>query len=129
MTDSPRLSRSDQPFPGAQSQVPGAHSGESDLLAAGEAGSTRLPLEVTAARSDQGWTIHLPVRAEHVTVSKRVFVRERVILHRNSVSDVQHVRTEIRREQLRVSTEGDPDVTRVGAVPTVAQETQPRIER
>jgi hypothetical protein len=111
MTDSPPLSRSDQPFPGAHSQVPGAHSGESDLLPAGAPASTRLPLQASAARSDKGWTIRLPVRAEHVTVSKRVVVRERVVIGRETFTEAQRVRADVRREEARLTTHGEARAT------------------
>jgi hypothetical protein len=55
--------------------------------------------------------VRIPVRAEHVTVSKVVVITERIVLRRNRVGDVAHVAAVVQREQLRVETEGQVSMT------------------
>ena len=69
-----------------------------------------LPLEASTDRSDQGWVVRLRVRAEHVTVSKQVVTTERVVLRRELVSDVAHVESPVKREQLHLETDGRVDI-------------------
>src|SRR5689334_4254174 len=94
----------DRPFPGAHSQVPGTR-GEPEARALDS-----LPLEATQSRSGERWTVRLPVRAEQVRVSKQVVVCERVLVHRRAVEDVAHVEDQVRREVLRVESEGEGEV-------------------
>jgi uncharacterized protein (TIGR02271 family) len=57
-----------------------------------------------------GWRIRLPVRAERIGVDREVVVYERVRVVRRPIEDVEHVETEIRREELRTTREGEPRV-------------------
>src|SRR5438128_7448498 len=102
----PESSTPDRPFAGAHSAVPGARSlpTASSELASG--GRRTLPLEAVPYGSPQGWAVRLAVRAEQVTVSKDVVVRERAVVRRAEVADVAQVGAEVRREELRTSTEG-----------------------
>ena len=105
----PESSSPDRPFPGARSQVPGAHAPSMETPAT----TRRLPLDAARSRSGQGWVIRLPVRAEEVMVTKEVVVRERVVLRRRELDDVARVEATVRRERLQVATTGPVDVVDV----------------
>jgi stress response protein YsnF len=97
----PESSASDQPFPRAHS-LPAESADDPHAGADGV-----LPLEGVPSSAGQGWSVRLPIRAEQVTVSKDVVVRERVLVRRREVADVAHVEAEVRHEELRTSTEGE----------------------
>ena len=105
----PESSSPDRPFPGAHSQVPGAHAPSVETPAT----TRRLPLGAARSRSGQGWVIRLPVRAEEVMVTKEVVVRERVVLRRRELDDVARVEATVRRERLQVAITGPVDVVDV----------------
>ena len=107
----PESTAPDRPFPGAHSQVPGAHDTPPDEPPPGSATPRLLPLEATRTIDGRGWLIRLPVRAEQVRVSKQVVVRERVSVRRQLVPGLARVQAEIRRERLRVDTSGDVRAT------------------
>jgi uncharacterized protein (TIGR02271 family) len=67
---------------------------------------TAAPLEGTPARSETGWRVHLPVRAEEVMIGKQTVVRERVVVNRKWVQGVERVDAVLRREQLHTATSG-----------------------
>ena len=69
-------------------------------------GRRTLPLAAVPATSPRGWAVRLAVRAEQVTVSKDLVVRERAVVRRAEVAVVAHVDAEVRREELQTSTEG-----------------------
>jgi uncharacterized protein (TIGR02271 family) len=69
-----------------------------------------LPLQATQTRTEQRWTVRLPVRAEQVNVSKQVVVRERVLVHRRAIEDVARVEGQVSREVLRLETQGEVEV-------------------
>ena len=100
----------DRPFPGALSQVPRLHAESDDVPATAAASWEQLPLEASRTPIGLGWTIRLPVRAEHVTITKEVVVREAVVLRRREVDDVARLDATVRREELRVETEGEVEV-------------------
>src|ERR671933_163409 len=106
----PVSSSPDRPFPGAHSQVPGAHAPPAETSATLPANPRRLPLGAARSRSRQGWVIRLPVRAEEVTVTKEVVVRERVVLRRREPDDIAPVEATVRRERLQVATAGPVEV-------------------
>lgn len=58
-----------------------------------------------------GWLIRVPLRAEQVTVHKRVYVVEEVDIQRELVDEVETVQDTVRRERLDVNTSGDLAVT------------------
>ena len=70
-----------------------------------------LPLQAHVETTPYSCTIRLPVRAEHVSVDKRPVVVEEVLVHTAQVDDSVRLEDTVRREQLRVETEGDVDVT------------------
>ena len=105
----------DRPFPGAHSQVPGAHEHGVTIPPASALPAPALPLEASRASSGLGWAVRLPVRAEYVTVTKAAVVRERVVVRRRFVPDGARVQTQVLRERLRVDTQGQVDVRRAGA--------------
>jgi hypothetical protein len=108
----PDTSPADGPFPGTHSQVPGAFARAGEAPATPSGGPLRqLALEATPEPNGWGWSIRLPVRAEQLTVTKQVVVRERVVLRRREVSEVAHLDTTVRREELRIQREGDVAVT------------------
>lgn len=74
-----------------------------------------LPLEAMQSRTDQRWTVRLPVRAEQVSVSKQVIVRERVVVHRRTVEDVARVDGQVSREVLRLETESEVELESIDA--------------
>jgi stress response protein YsnF len=57
--------------------------------------------------------IRLPVRAEDVTVTKEVVVRERVVLRRREIGDIARVEATVRRERLQAATAGPVEVVEV----------------
>src|SRR5437868_12769632 len=68
--------------------------------------SGQLPLEAQIERSAglhaAGWTIQLPIRAEHLTIEKQSVVYEQVTVRRGQIHEVQQIDASIRRERLRV---------------------------
>ena len=69
-----------------------------------------VPLEARIDAVGGGWTIHLPVRAEQVTVSKQTMVVEEISLRREQAQEIARPAATVRREELRVEPEGDVDV-------------------
>jgi Domain of unknown function (DUF2382) len=63
-----------------------------------------LQTEAVLERTDDGWSIRLPVRSEAIHIRKRVVVSERVLVHRVVRSEIEHLDATIRREKLRVDT-------------------------
>jgi hypothetical protein len=105
-------SPADRPFPGAYSQVPGAFARAAGTPTDQSAAPHRqLALEATPELSGSGWSLRLAVRAEQVTITKHVVVRERVVLRRRQLSEVARVDTTVRREELRIGREGEIVVT------------------
>jgi len=76
----------------------------------------QLPLEARVETSLRGTTIRLPVRAEHVTVEKRAVVVEEVHVRTAQVEEVAHLTDTVRREELRLETEGRLEVAQPGEV-------------
>ena len=70
-----------------------------------------LPIEAAPEFADHAWSVRLPVRAEQITVSKQVVVRERVSLSRRRVDEIARVEAELRRQELRITTSGPVEVT------------------
>ena len=70
-----------------------------------------LPLQARIEPAPRGWTIRLPVRAEHVRVEKQTFVAEEVVVRTRPVQDTVRVDETVRREEVRVETTGDVDPT------------------
>jgi hypothetical protein len=101
---------SDRPFPGAHSQVPHAQSGPGDSSIPVAEIPAPLPLNAVHERSEHGWVVRLRVHAERVTVGKKVFVSERVVLRRNVVDDVEHIEAVVQHERLRVETTGQVEI-------------------
>jgi uncharacterized protein (TIGR02271 family) len=62
-------------------------------------------------QSPEGVTIHLPVRAERVTVEKWPVVVEEVAVHTAQVQETAHLKEPVRHEELHVDTTGDVRVT------------------
>jgi len=116
-TDEERLpgeraeAEAEEPFPGAHSQVHGAHTPPTRPPDESVYGSGTLPLEADGRRTADGWLIRLPVRAEHVIVTREPFVRERVVLRKRMLDEVEHVEEIVRRERLRVELEEDDEHT------------------
>ena len=57
-----------------------------------------------------GEEIRIPVRKEHVTVEKRLVVKEEVTVGKRVVQGTERVGGEVRKEEVRVEREGDVDV-------------------
>ncbi len=108
----PESSPADRPFPGARPQVPQLHAQAADEPATAAAAPEQLPLEAAVASTGLDWIIRLPVRAEHVTITREVVVRETVVLRRRQVDDIARVDATVQREQLRVETEGQVEAHR-----------------
>jgi stress response protein YsnF len=98
----PRTEPPDVPFPGAHSQVTGRplQTHAPTTSAPGAAG--QLPLEASAASAERGWSMRLPVRAEHVAIVKETVVYERVAVRRRTINERARVDASVRREELRV---------------------------
>jgi len=67
-----------------------------------------LPLEAAVDAHAGGWSVRLPVRAEHVTVTKGSIVLEEVRILRAIHQETETVHASVRSEQLNV----DDDTTR-----------------
>ena len=65
-----------------------------------------LPIEGKAVLAPDGSTLHLPVRAEEITISKQSVVRERVLVQRKWIEEAARVDAVLRREQLRATKSG-----------------------
>jgi stress response protein YsnF len=106
----------DRPFPGARSQVPGARHEPATAAAprdpdARRPASSSLPLESAEVRSDGGWSVRLPVRAEQISVDKQVVVYERVQVRRHDVQDQARLQSSVRTEELRLAADGNARVS------------------
>jgi uncharacterized protein (TIGR02271 family) len=64
-----------------------------------------LPLEATPRWIEGGWSVHLPVRAERITLARESVVREDVRVTRRRVQEVARVQAVLRRETLRTTAE------------------------
>ena len=71
-----------------------------------------LPLDATCTRTEDGWLVTLPVRVERVELTRETVETEEVAIRREVVRDTERVRAELLREELRVETTGDAQVTR-----------------
>jgi uncharacterized protein (TIGR02271 family) len=71
----------------------------------------RLPLDANWTRSEDGWLITLPLRAERIEVTREAVETEEVVVRTEVVRDVERVQAEALREELRVETRGDAGVT------------------
>lgn len=75
-----------------------------------EPASTRpLPLEAAVDAHAGGWSVRLPVREEHVTVSKEPILLEEVRVLRAVRKETESVQATVRSERLKVD-----DTTRPG---------------
>ncbi|MDQ6673914.1 MAG: YsnF/AvaK domain-containing protein [Chloroflexota bacterium] len=107
----------DRPFPGARSQVPGLRYEGSEAAQREPAAQRSLELESTPTTSERGWSVRLPVRAEHISVDKQVVVYERVLVRRREIEDLAQVQGTVRKEEPRVTVDRDslpgphPDVS------------------
>jgi len=81
----------------------------------------RLPLDARLEHTSKGWSIHLPLRAEEVAVDKEIMVAEEVVVAMKPVQEVARATAIVRREELRVDTEGQLDETRPLRVDEVAE--------
>ena len=80
-----------------------------------------LPLNAAQERLGEGWLLRLPVRAEHVTLSREVVSYERIVLRRVKVDDETHVEAVVQRELLRVETLGQARISGSEAFPARKQ--------
>lgn len=106
----PERALADQPFPGAHSQVPGAHNSSATSMELLHSQREGLPVEADCSSVAGGWVVRQPVRTEQVTVATEVVVYERVLVRRRRVGEIARIETEVRREELRASTEGEANV-------------------
>lgn len=70
-----------------------------------------LPHDATWIAAEDGWLITLPARLERVEVGRRVVETDEVLVRLERRQEVQRVAGETRREELRVETRGEVDVT------------------
>jgi uncharacterized protein (TIGR02271 family) len=66
--------------------------------------------KATSANLTGNEEIRVPVREEQVTIDKQAVVKEEVSLSKRNVSDTKRVDETVRREELRVDSEGDVDI-------------------
>jgi uncharacterized protein (TIGR02271 family) len=71
----------------------------------------RLPLDADWTRSEDGWLITLPLRAERIEVTREAVETEELVVRTEVVRNVERVQAEALREELRVETRGDAEVT------------------
>lgn len=117
MTRPESSSTPDRPFLGAHSQVLGAHSVPTRSAEPSRGDRRTIPLEAVPTSTGHGWAIRLSVRAEQVTVEKQVVVSEEVVISGRQVGDVARLEAEVRREELRTSTEGEIEVADIRGDP------------
>jgi uncharacterized protein (TIGR02271 family) len=72
----------------------------------------RLPLDATSTRTEDGWLITLPVRAERIELTREAIETEEIAIRREVVRDTERVQAELLREELRVETTGNAEVAR-----------------
>ena len=74
-----------------------------------------LPLEATTepwlGAWVGGWVVRLPLRAEEITVDKQTVVVEEVAVQRRQLKEVIRPSETVRREELRLETAGELEVT------------------
>lgn len=73
--------------------------------AAGPAGI--LPLEAEVIPRNGGWSIFLPVRADHFALNKVTVIRERVVVRRGEVVETVRVSERVQKELPRVEQHGE----------------------
>jgi stress response protein YsnF len=82
-----------------------------------------LSLEAHQESSPSGWTCVLPLRAEQITVEKRLVIRERIVVRTQAVEGTVRIEDAIQREQLQVSTDGQVQVVHADAAEPATPET------
>ena len=73
----------------------------------------RLPLDATWTRTEDGWLITVPVRAERIDLTRETVETEEIAIRREVVREIERVHAELLREELHVETTGRAEVTRV----------------
>jgi hypothetical protein len=58
-----------------------------------------------------GWAVHLPLRAEAVTIDKQTVVVQEVAVRRRQFKEVVRPSETVRREELRLETAGELEAT------------------
>jgi uncharacterized protein (TIGR02271 family) len=66
--------------------------------------------EVSSAEIKEGQEIRIPVREEQVQVEKQTVVKEEVAVGKRKVQETKHVDDTIRKEEIKVETEGNVNV-------------------
>ncbi len=61
-----------------------------------------LSLDAQVTPLDGGWTVRLPIRAEHISIEKRSVVAEEVAVRTRLTRDVERFDETVRREELLV---------------------------
>ena len=74
----------------------------------------RLPLDATWTRTEDGWLVTVPVRAERIELTRETVETEEIGIRRDVVRETERVQAELLREELTVETIGKAEVT--GAV-------------
>lgn len=69
-----------------------------------------LPLQAQVEPAKDGWLIRLPMRAEMITIDRQAVVVEQVVVRAETVQETVHLDASVRREELRMGTEGDVEV-------------------
>lgn len=81
---------------------------EADPAGAGlrdDAHGRHLTLEASVDALDGGWSVRLPVRAEHVTVTKEATLLEEVRIWRARHQENRQITDVVRSERLRVDSD------------------------
>ncbi|MBJ6763403.1 DUF2382 domain-containing protein [Myxococcaceae bacterium JPH2] len=63
-------------------------------------------------------TIVVPMRAEEVDVSKRAYVDEEVVIHKDAVEEERHIAERLRHEEVQIRTEDDTEGKRAFRAPS-----------
>ena len=96
----------DRPFQGSSMQTAG-RAGTSGAGPGDTEGPTVLPLEAAVDAIGGGWSVRLPVRAEHVTVNKEAILLEEVRLWRSDQVEDRPVTATVRSERLHLESQQD----------------------
>lgn len=63
-----------------------------------------------AVRTLPDGTISIPVYREELVVTKRTVLAERILIRKEAVTELRHVREDLRGERVELETEGDAEV-------------------
>lgn len=79
--------------------------------------------------TDEGETIRVPIMEEHAQLEKQTVVREELEIGKRAVQETEQLQGTVRREEVRIETEGDVDVNRGASGTSRTSETRTTQDR